>query len=487
MRSLLKDRRGGTAVTFALVLLPILACVGAALDFNIYNAQKRSLQASVDAAALSVARLASQAQSDREALAATVVSHDFKFAGQYSDLGITVTQPDPNDLVVSSSVPMKTSLLGIIGIDTMNLSAQATVTRSPGLDRPLEFVFIMDTTASMHSISGSWDDAVDAIEWTYSSLDALSTPEAPVDMSFLPIGDRVNIGVGRSAWLSTAAPSGWNGCVEPAYSLTPAVLANEAASAVPAVEAASENNNRNNGNAYGQENGNNGNAYGHENGNNGNNDNNNSAAPVGQVYALTDDISVISTLQASIPGTTGGLSTRDASYPRCTGTLVGPTDDVTALTTAVRNAAPAGTGRFDEALAWGWRMVSPAWAGRWGRSDYPADRDNADKVIAIVTDAHTNAWFYEAGGANGSSPSGNSSVNNQVTDEGFEQIQALCQRIKDDGVTIYVLLKTSYARSVSPWQTCASPGKFKEVSGLDSFQSALSSLVGDVKTIRLKS
>ena len=50
------DSRGGVAPLLALAMIPILATVGAAIDYSRANAIKSSMQAALDATGLSLAR-----------------------------------------------------------------------------------------------------------------------------------------------------------------------------------------------------------------------------------------------------------------------------------------------------------------------------------------------------------------------------------------------------------------------------------------------
>ena len=53
-------RRGNVAVTFALGVIPILGCIGAAVDYSHANDIKVKLQAAVDSTALMLSKEASR-------------------------------------------------------------------------------------------------------------------------------------------------------------------------------------------------------------------------------------------------------------------------------------------------------------------------------------------------------------------------------------------------------------------------------------------
>ncbi len=54
----LKDQRGGVAPMFALMIIPLVGFVGAAVDYSHANSLKAKLQAALDATALAMAKLA---------------------------------------------------------------------------------------------------------------------------------------------------------------------------------------------------------------------------------------------------------------------------------------------------------------------------------------------------------------------------------------------------------------------------------------------
>src|ERR1051326_8084196 len=81
----LKDRRGGVAPLLALGAIPLIASVGAAVDYSRANAARAAMQTALDAAALMVAKETSgQGQN-------ATVYFNANFAGpEVQDIAITV-------------------------------------------------------------------------------------------------------------------------------------------------------------------------------------------------------------------------------------------------------------------------------------------------------------------------------------------------------------------------------------------------------------
>jgi hypothetical protein len=92
-----------------------------------------------------------------------------------------------------------------------------------------------------------------------------------------------------------------------------------------------------------------------------------------------------------------------------------------------------GTGT-DIGLSWGWRLLSPAWRGRFGGNGaFPKDfAEDAHKVIIVMTDGAmaTVTRFREKSGLNyGIAYTGN---------ELLEQFRQLCRNIGDQGkISLY--------------------------------------------------
>ncbi|MEM9739023.1 MAG: TadE/TadG family type IV pilus assembly protein [Pseudomonadota bacterium] len=438
MTSFFSDSNGNIAMIAGLTFVPLAALAGFSVDYARAQNHQVALQTAVDMAALSAGRLGNPTQAELDALVAAVVSANFEFASQYPGL-VPSASLSGDEVTVSASINFET----VLAIGGFDVGVTSIVEREHGLDAPLEFSMIMDTTNSMALVSNSWDDAVSAINWTFGELTAGATVENPANIMFMPISDRVNIGTENADWLSGPAPSNWNGCVEPRY--TPEVVDGDPEPTPPIA----------------------------------------TAGEPATGWNLDTVSHVDAKFEASIPGVTGGLSDKGSSWPKCPDAFTGPTSNLTELSNAVNSAQASGTGRFDLALAWGWRLVSEDWQDEFGTTDFPGAAGDTDKMITIVTDSHTVAWDWEAGGSDGDRPGGY--AHNTLPDFGFAQIEALCQQIKDDDVEIAVLLTNSYSRAKTPWETCASDDLFFEVDTIDDFRIAMSAIANRYVEVRLKS
>ncbi|MEL6243820.1 MAG: malectin domain-containing carbohydrate-binding protein [Pseudomonadota bacterium] len=137
--------------------------------------------------------------------------------------------------------------------------------------------------------------------------------------------------------------------------------------------------------------------------------------------------------------------------------LIGPSHDLDDVFNILPGLRKAGTGRFDVAMAWGWRLLSPQWQNAWGYTGYPEDPETLAlgqtprrKIMLMFTDAHTTAFHREFGydmtwGYNNSTP------------EQMTNLKAICDGAKADGVEIYIfhVLGNDEAEVVDAFRDCA--------------------------------
>ncbi len=160
MRRLLnfwRDQRGNTAIIFGLAVIPLLALGGGAVDFAQRARIRGELQGAADTAALSAARYIQNGQMARnpdiDALKAEATARATKFllaaikvlgSGGTPDFDINLTD---QDVVITAHYDMKTSFLGVIGMNTLPATALSQV----HLPDPVlvEVAMVLDFSGSM--------------------------------------------------------------------------------------------------------------------------------------------------------------------------------------------------------------------------------------------------------------------------------------------------------------------------------------------------
>lgn len=461
MRNIRNDDRGTTAVIFALCLLPIMAVAAGAIDLSLYRSAKLSMQASIDGATLSAARMDFDSNSDRLNYVEDYFETEMDGAFDLSDVEITIAQ-EGEIWYYSASATMQTMMLPLIGLETLDVNVDTGVTEAVTNRRTkdLEFVFLLDMTNSMKFVEGNFEEAKASVGETFETLEMTASAEFSVHMSMIPVADRIHIGDSRESWLAETPPSNWNGCVEPRYSSNVSAFSlvrdpsDRADPSDYAVPGGSENDGLD-------------------------------PDQFAESYFLTKHLpdSLDRKFDYSEKNVRGGLANRGGGYPKCGSEIYGPTQSSDLIGDELDAMSTTGTGRFDLALAWGWRMLSPDWRAYWGDSNYPADFGDTDKAIAIITDSKTTAFTWEASGDDGDR---DGFTWNTVSDEGFEHLLATCQSIKDDGIIIYVVLVNSYDRAIDPWTQCAtSNDTFFDVESTDEFDEAMVDLAGARQVLRL--
>jgi Flp pilus assembly protein TadG len=233
-----RERRGNVAITFAIALIPMLAFVGAAIDYSRANAMKVSLQAALDSTALMVAKNATKmsggelqvaARSYFDALFVKPRAENVQFTASYSTAG-------GSNVVVSGAADMDTDLISILGIKKITVSGSSTA--KWGSSR-LRVALVLDNTGSMSS-DGKMSALKTATKNLLTQLKGAATVDGDVYVSIIPFSKDVNAGSGNynASWIDwsdwdaenrrcqgwqwgnycfgqwvTANHNTWNGCV----------------------------------------------------------------------------------------------------------------------------------------------------------------------------------------------------------------------------------------------------------------------------------
>jgi len=185
-------REGNIATIFALALIPMLALVGAAVDYSRASAAKADLQSALDSTALMVtknaasytaAELQSKAQSYFVALFDTPEAKDVQVTATYSSSG-------GSKVVVTGSAELDTEFLGVVGWNTIQITG--TSTTKWGSTR-LRVALVLDNTGSMAD-SGKIAALKTATQNLLTQLQNAATTNGDVYVSIIPFVKDVNLG-----------------------------------------------------------------------------------------------------------------------------------------------------------------------------------------------------------------------------------------------------------------------------------------------------
>ena len=419
------DRGGNISVLFALSLVPIAGFSFAAVDFKMMSNVRHSYQMVADTAALA---------------AASSPTDPYTTSDGYFDAntvllpGTTIVshglQVDGSTFVYSATVTYETIFGSFIGVDSITIDISATAVRNQSTAN--EIAIVLDATNSM-GFGDRWDDAVEAMETALKEIEA-STVEGNFYASYVPYQDRVNIGTSRAGWLNDEAPGGWNGCVEPREG----VIGSYA-------------------------------------------------------FALDDTPPIGDERFIASHNLDGGLWERGGNYPHCPDELVEPTPSITAVAQAFEGVKRNGTGRFDIGMAWGWRLLSHEWGSYWGQSGYPSTDADARQMLIFIADGNSNAYHWEVRSdiTGPDDPelgelSEDSYGNNKGTVTGFEHMEDLCERIKEDDIELLVMQIGGQDHARPHFQACASSeAHYFEFDDLDDWVAAFKFAEETFESVRL--
>ncbi|GLH76353.1 hypothetical protein SSBR45G_12610 [Bradyrhizobium sp. SSBR45G] len=200
LRRFARDRGGNIAVTFAIALLPILAFLGAGIDYSRANAAKSSMQAALDSTALMLSRDLSQGTISATDIG-TKASAYFKALYTSPDAkNISVTanytassSTTASNIQLTASGQIVTQFMKLAGFPTMDLSTKATTTWG---DVKMRVALALDNTGSMASSNKmtALQNAVAGSGGLIDQLSALAKSPGDVYISVVPFAKVVNVG-----------------------------------------------------------------------------------------------------------------------------------------------------------------------------------------------------------------------------------------------------------------------------------------------------
>ncbi|MDJ1159573.1 pilus assembly protein TadG-related protein [Chelatococcus sp. SYSU_G07232] len=144
-----RDERGGIAIMFALILLPLILAIGVAIDYSRAAAARTQLHMALDAAALTAAREAASTPDDKilKARALAILKANFKVAGDDMDPVFDLKRTDKK-IFVTAEARVPAGFMSLFSQDSISVSAQTEATW--GLKK-IELALVLDNTGSMSS------------------------------------------------------------------------------------------------------------------------------------------------------------------------------------------------------------------------------------------------------------------------------------------------------------------------------------------------
>ena len=182
---------GNVAITFALATLPLIAFVGAAVDYSRANAVKVALQNALDATAL---MLSKEAATDSSTTLQTNATNYFmaqftRPEATNAKVTASYTTSGGTSVVLNASTDVPTIFLGVIGEKIITLNSSNTV--KWGSSR-LRVALVLDNTGSMAQ-SGKITALIDATNNLLTQLQSAATTNGDVYVSIIPFVKDVNV------------------------------------------------------------------------------------------------------------------------------------------------------------------------------------------------------------------------------------------------------------------------------------------------------
>lgn len=180
-------------MTFGLATLPIVGAVGAAIDFSHANDVKAAMQAALDSTALMLSREAATV-GDTPALDKKAEKYFLALFTRPEAKNILVTasynESGGSQVIVNGSAKVPTSIMGMIGYDTITVEGSSTA--KWGSER-LRVALALDVTGSMAS-DGKMTALKDATKALLLQLKGAAATNDDVYVSIIPFNKDVNVG-----------------------------------------------------------------------------------------------------------------------------------------------------------------------------------------------------------------------------------------------------------------------------------------------------
>jgi Flp pilus assembly protein TadG len=188
-----KDESGSFGTIAALSLGVVLLGMGAAFDVAGSIGEKQNLQDTIDAALLASIRLPDM---DEDAIEEMILEFVKSELGE--DATVTLNMDDTS-IDVTATSKYETKLLGLFGMNKLDVATVASVPRAS--QSPVDIALVVDTTDSM---AGSNMTALRAA--AIELINDLEDSNQDFRVSLVPYGHYVNIGMGDHSWLDNVKP-----------------------------------------------------------------------------------------------------------------------------------------------------------------------------------------------------------------------------------------------------------------------------------------
>jgi Flp pilus assembly protein TadG len=210
-RNFVAGERGNVTLTFALLMVPLIGFVGAAVDYSRANSAKTAMQAAVDSAALMLSKEVPSLTSDARNQKAMAYFNALFNRPEVSNIAITPTYTTQGgaQLVLTGSGSLATSFMRVLGQTSLNINVSSTVRWG---NTRLRIALVLDNTGSMAD-AGKIAALKTATLGLLSQLQTAAAQNGDVLVSIIPFAKDVNVGPGNyvASWIDWTAWDAANG------------------------------------------------------------------------------------------------------------------------------------------------------------------------------------------------------------------------------------------------------------------------------------
>ena len=145
-RAFVSSRRGNVAMIYALALIPLAGAAGAGLDYARAVVVRANMEEAIDSAALAIVSTTGLTNAQMTTLAQQYFNANYKTDASYGTPGPVAVTPGTQNLTISVTDNMPTTLVSVIGINTMPVQASTVVVWG---QLKLRVSLVLDNTGSM--------------------------------------------------------------------------------------------------------------------------------------------------------------------------------------------------------------------------------------------------------------------------------------------------------------------------------------------------
>ena len=219
LNSLLKNTSGNVAMTTALLIIPMMGFVGAAIDYTSFSNLRNDVQISLDAAGLAAGREVGDGEDDEAALEAysetffeanlpdNISAESYEFDFDFIPGDTSIEPPIPDQVNICADVTYQMMFGELIGVNELEERICSIISLG---NRTVEVALVLDNSGSMSGtkIQTLRTEAKKLVDTIFDSSQLTTLPD-PVQFSLIPFSATVNIGTANinQSWMDR---KGWS-------------------------------------------------------------------------------------------------------------------------------------------------------------------------------------------------------------------------------------------------------------------------------------